>query len=172
MGRCTEDLEVSEAAACQDRPRSVFATQPAQGIRTQEPHQRQTHHAVAPARPKDDIESGRIKKSMRRVFSYRAKKSQKNRLYEQERAYIAFKNTLRKKASDPSHKWVAITDIGDFYPRLYQHRLKNVIETVSKTQRNRELGRVLVDKFINLITSPTSKDSYGISGKALPRLSA
>ena len=55
--------------------------------------------------------------------------------------------------------YVAVADIADFYPRIYQHRLENVIESVASSQRVRDVARVLVKKLIgNLL----GKDSYGI----------
>jgi hypothetical protein len=49
--------------------------------------------------------------------------------------------------------------IADFYPRIYQHRLENVIESSAQSARSKEVARVLVRK---LISHLSGKNSYGI----------
>ena len=58
-----------------------------------------------------------------------------------------------------SIRFVAIADIADFYPRIYQHRLENVIQTVATSPRGEEVARVLVKKFLFNIAGGIS---YGI----------
>ncbi len=52
-----------------------------------------------------------------------------------------------------------MADIADFYPRIYQHRLQNVVETVASSQHVRDVGRVLAKK---LIGNLMGRNSYGI----------
>jgi hypothetical protein len=68
---------------------------------------------------------------------------------------------LNKKAKKSGIKFIAVADIADFYPRIYQHRLENVIQTVTieKNQRGVEVARVLVKK---LISNLMERNSYGI----------
>jgi hypothetical protein len=108
---------------------------------------------------KDDIESARISKKARRVYSYRVDVSAPNRLYDTRGAYDAYLAQLGKKAAKPSTKYVGIADIADFYPRIYQHRLENVIQAVASTQRGTDVARVLVRK---LICNLMGRNSYGI----------
>lgn len=108
---------------------------------------------------KNDIEANRIPVSARKVFSYRADTTKPAELYDSRGSYEAYRAQLRARASKGSVRYVAVADIADFYPRIYQHRLENVIESVATTQRVRDVARVLVKKLIgNLL----GKDSYGI----------
>lgn len=108
---------------------------------------------------RDDIEKNRISKKSKRVFSYRADTNSKNTLYEIKNSHEKYRLQLEIKADTPSSKYVAIADIADFFPRIYQHRLENVLESISSTQRVRDVARVLVKK---LISNLMSRNSYGI----------
>ena len=108
---------------------------------------------------KNDIENARIPTKARRVFSYRAQAQKPTELYTSAGSYEAYRDQLRRKAGAAWVKYVAVADIADFYPRIYQHRLKNVIESVATSQRVRDVARVLVTK---LIGSLMGRDSYGI----------
>ena len=108
---------------------------------------------------KDDLEAARISRHAQRVFSYRADARTPNRFYDSRGAYEFYLAQLRRKARKASTSFVAIADIADFYPRIYQHRLENVIETSATTQRGVEVARVLVRK---LISNLMEGNSYGI----------
>lgn len=108
---------------------------------------------------KNDIESNRLSKRTKRVFSYRVEVKKKNRLYNSRGAHEAYLNCLNIKANKNNIKFVALADIADFYPRIYQHRLENIIETIASEPRGVEVARVLVKKFISNIMG---RNSYGI----------
>ena len=108
---------------------------------------------------KNDIETSRIPKRNRRVFSYRVSKEQSGRLYDARGAHDDYLAQLKNKAKNKSTKFVAIADIADFYPRIYQHRLQNVIEVTANAQRGVDVTRVLVKKLINKLMGG---NSYGI----------
>lgn len=108
---------------------------------------------------KDDIENERISKNKKRIFSYRSSSKIKNQLYQAEGTYQEYRNRLNYRAGLQKSNFVAVADIADFYPRIYQHRLENIISTVSTSARCNEIPRVLVKKFLlNLAAG----DSYGI----------
>ena len=108
---------------------------------------------------KDDIEAQRVPVGRKRVFSYRADQSAPNRFYATQPTFVDFREESRRKAARATTNIVAVADIADFFPRIYQHRLENVIEASAQTPRAREVARVLVRKFIaNLL----SKNSYGV----------
>lgn len=107
---------------------------------------------------KRDIELNRLPTRSKRVFSYRASLAD-GELYSVRGSYDSFKRRLAELAQRPAFKYVAIADIADFYARIYQHRLENVIESVATTQRVRDVARVLVRK---LVGNLMGKDSYGI----------
>ena len=108
---------------------------------------------------KNDIESARIPKRNQRVYSYRVSKEQSSHLYNARGAHDKYLAQLRNKATKKSTKFVAIGDIADFYPRIYQHRLQNVIEATATAQRGADVARVLVKKLINKLMGG---NSYGI----------
>lgn len=108
---------------------------------------------------KDDIEVNRIPKNTKRVFSYRSDAQKPAELYESRGTYEAYRAQLVARASRLNVRYVAVADIADFYQRIYQHRLENVIESVARSQRVRDVARVLVKK---LVGNLMAKDSYGI----------
>ncbi|MBX7258031.1 MAG: RNA-directed DNA polymerase [Candidatus Hydrogenedentes bacterium] len=108
---------------------------------------------------KDDIECSRVPQKLKRVFSFRVDTKQTNTLYDSRGSYEAYRCRLEAKAVRSQVKFVAIADIADFYPRIYQHRLQNIVGTVAKSQRVREVARVLVRKLINNLMG---RNSYGI----------
>lgn len=108
---------------------------------------------------KNDIEEHRIAIKSHRVFSYRVDTSTQENLYDVKDSYTKYRNQLRTKSEALPTKYAATADIADFYPRIYQHRLENVIESVATNQRTRDVARVLVRK---LIGNLMEKNSYGI----------
>lgn len=108
---------------------------------------------------KNNIEKNRISKKNHRVFSYRVDFKKSNRLYDSKGAYDAYRDQLRKKGQKTSVKFVGLADIADFYPRIYQHRLENILETIARDERGKSVARVLVKK---LIFHLMENNSYGI----------
>ena len=108
---------------------------------------------------KNDLEVGRISRKAQRVFSYRIDSSVQNTLYDTRGAHDAYLSQLQKKAAKVSTKFVGIADIADFYPRIYQHRLENVVASTASTPRGVDVSRVLVKK---LISKLMNGNSYGI----------
>lgn len=108
---------------------------------------------------KDDIEGARMSRKTQRVFSYRVDNKRPNRLYDSRGAYDAYLSQLRKKTEKANVTFVSIADIADFYPRIYQHRLENVVESTASSQRGVDVARVLVKK---LISKLMDGNSYGI----------
>lgn len=108
---------------------------------------------------RDDLEAARVPANKHRVFSYRAHRQPRNRLYGSQINFNAFIDRSRAKASAGTTKVVAVADIADFYPRIYQHRLENVIEASARSERVEQIPRVLVKK---LISNLSGQNSYGI----------
>lgn len=108
---------------------------------------------------KNDIENARISTQAKRVFSYRSDPSEPRVLYGARGSYEAYRKQLQAKAKNANVKYVALADIADFYPRINQHRLENVIESVATSQRVRDVARVLIRK---LIGNLMGRNSYGI----------
>ncbi|CAG0958387.1 hypothetical protein ANAEL_00476 [Anaerolineales bacterium] len=108
---------------------------------------------------KNDIEANRVPVKSKRVYSYRTDILKPQVLYGAKGSYEAYRNQLNAKAENDRVKFIAIADIADFFPRIYQHRLENVIESVATSQRTRDVARVLVRK---LIGNLMGRNSYGI----------
>ena len=108
---------------------------------------------------KDDVEQERLSKRTQRVFSFRVDTNKADRLYDSRGGYSLFTDQLNKKAKKAKVKYVAVADIADFYPRIYQHRLENVIQTLDRNPRSGDVARVLVKKFISKLMG---LNSYGI----------
>jgi hypothetical protein len=106
-----------------------------------------------------DIEANRISVRAQRVFSFRAPEAGRRGLYNSRGSHDRYRRQLLIKVQKSGVKYVAVADIADFYSRIYQHRLENVIESVATTQRTRDVARVLVRKFIG---SVMGRNSYGI----------
>jgi hypothetical protein len=106
------------------------------------------------------IESQRIAPAAKRVFSFRADPARLDRLYRSDDApYQRYLERLEGKAKQRPNGVVAVADIADFYPRIYQHPLENVLKTLSTEQRIDDVARVLVRKFL---LNVADGKSYGI----------
>ncbi|MGH9158371.1 MAG: RNA-directed DNA polymerase [Vicinamibacteraceae bacterium] len=109
---------------------------------------------------RDDIEAARVPRGDKRLFSHRATPSLTTRLYESStEAHAWLRATQRDRASRSRCRIVAVTDIADFFPRIYQHRLENIIRSVARSPRVTDVARVLVKK---LLLAFSRGDSYGI----------
>jgi hypothetical protein len=81
-----------------------------------------------------DLESGRIPVSEERVFSYRYRHAADGTMFDPSVGYINF--LLRAdKRTQRDCEYVAVTDIADFYARIYHHRLEGALEAAT-TKRN------------------------------------
>src|SRR5438309_1439763 len=74
---------------------------------------------------RDGISAARLPSS--RVFSYRVEGVARNKLYAETPSWNEFREAVKSKVSDNPAIFVGITDIADFYPRVYQHRLVNAL---------------------------------------------
>lgn len=146
--------------------------QPTLPLRVYAPKNRATVRVVSQLHPVDlliyttlvlivgrDIEANRIPTRQRRVFSYRRGDVAENRLYATDDSFARFQDRLNDRSAVASVRYVAIADIADFYPRIYQHRLENAVESIASNQRSRDVARVLVRK---LIGNLSGNNSYGI----------
>lgn len=93
------------------------------------------------------------------VFSYRSEKSPAGRLYESV-GWRAFKVAAEARATEDPSLFFGITDIADFYPRVYHHRLVNALEAAAAfvEKDHKETIRVL-EKMLARFSEGTS---YGI----------
>jgi hypothetical protein len=78
-----------------------------------------------------EIESARLDEQMGRVFSYRYRSQTADGSLFAMDSWNQFQETTRRLAED--HDYVVSVDIGDFYARVYHHRLENALQAVDKS---------------------------------------
>ena len=108
------------------------------------------------------IEKQRVPKSGNVVYSYRAKPTPDGQLFDPEYGYRAFLDASRDiLTKNPDFSHVAVTDISDFYSRIYHHRLENALNaSTNKTGHVTAIKRLLSDW--------NSKETYGIPVGSAP----
>ena len=112
-----------------------------------------------------EIEAARIPTRHNIVLSHRFQPGSNGRLYSKRFSYDAFRRQSLKLAADHIDGWVVITDIADFYPRLYSHRLENALEQAVARKYARVISK--------LVSNWNLRVSYGIPvGPAASRLLA
>jgi hypothetical protein len=77
---------------------------------------------------RDGITSARLPVRENRVFSYHAEGAADGLLYNDKPGYREFKEAITNRIGSHPGSYVGITDIADFYPRIYQHRLVNALQ--------------------------------------------
>ena len=107
---------------------------------------------------KNDIETGRMARDKRSVFSYRVNPKSKARLYITRDGYNSYRKELDRRSRLTSGEWVGVADIADFYPRIYHHRLENIIHSVAAAARVTKAGTILA----HFLGNVSRGDSYGI----------
>ena len=104
------------------------------------------------------------------VFSYRGEGAPADRLYNVTPSWKDFRSAVQKRVEDKPDSFVGITDIADFYPRIYHHRLQNALEAATGPSE-KDYIRVL-DKMVRRF-SDGGGVSYGVPvGPAASRLLA
>jgi uncharacterized protein (DUF433 family) len=91
-----------------------------------------------------------------KVFSYRTEGTTPNELYQRASSWKDFRNTVELRSVN-ADCIVGVTDIADFYPRIYHHRLMNALEA-SADKTTKEYIRVLG----KMLTRFSGGTSYGI----------
>jgi hypothetical protein len=92
-----------------------------------------------------------------RVFSYRADGATDGLLYTDNPNYRDFKEAIVQRIEQSPALHVGVTDIADFYPRIYQHRLINALEAANGTGKQAYIR--VVEK---LLARFSQNVSYGI----------
>ncbi len=106
-------------------------------------------------RLKDGISKSRLPAD--KVFSYRTEKTKPRQLYSPSPSLREFKAAAAKKIESRAGLFVGMTDIADFFPRIYHHRLINALEATSS---NAVRGHVrALEKMLSRFSGGTS---YGI----------
>jgi hypothetical protein len=113
-----------------------------------------------------DIEKHRVPIYQQRVFSYRFEKRQDERFFNPHIGYRSFIAEAQKRIREEKARYVAVTDIADFYTRIYHHRLENALG-IATTQNNH------IKAIMRMLSGWNNSESYGIPiGNAPSRLLA
>jgi hypothetical protein len=102
----------------------------------------------------DKLEGARVPISEKIVFSHRYSPGPRGQIFDPNCNYEAFRQRSLELAGFGSVSHVVITDIGDFYSRIYQHPLQNAIAEATDDEVGHVFGR-----FFSRISS---KASHGI----------
>jgi len=101
----------------------------------------------------DDIEGARLPTNDERVFSYRYQPDSETKRLFSEGAWTAFQTSSANRAREATH--VVACDIGDFYARIYHHRLENALQTVAP-------GSDIPHRILKLLSNFSVNTSYGL----------
>jgi Reverse transcriptase (RNA-dependent DNA polymerase) len=108
---------------------------------------------------RDSIEAARLPEKIKKSFSYRAKIGEFGTLYRSSGAYEKYRRRTEERLRLKRTNFVATLDISDYFPRLYQHRVRAAVEAAISTTREKEAVRVL-DKLVSNFSK--GGISYGI----------
>lgn len=113
-----------------------------------------------------DIERYRVPSSAQIVMSHRVSRSIDGQLYDPQFTFEAFKQRLLEKCRANPGSWVVVTDIADFYSRLYHHPLENALKAATPKHDH-------VAAIMHLLSQWNYSVSYGIPiGPAASRILA
>jgi hypothetical protein len=113
-----------------------------------------------------DLENERVPTDDNIVFSHRFKPKSDGRMYDRTIGYNEFQTRAKQMASAPTCTHVAVTDIADFYPRIYSHRLENALSDCTKKKAH-------ITAITKLLAGWNETESHGIPvGSAPSRLLA
>jgi hypothetical protein len=82
---------------------------------------------------RNGITAARLQLGAERVFSYRADSAGAEMLYVDPPGYRDFTEAIASRVRSSPSLYVGITDIADFYARIYQHRLVNALQAACGT---------------------------------------
>jgi hypothetical protein len=87
---------------------------------------------------RDSVTLSRLPPEANRVFSYRADGPVGDVLYTKTPGYSEFKKRIHDMAEERP-RFLGFTDISDFFPRIYHHRLVNALLSASKDSKRDEI---------------------------------
>ncbi|MBD2494347.1 RNA-directed DNA polymerase [Nostoc sp. FACHB-280] len=113
-----------------------------------------------------DIENSRIPANQNLVFSYRFKATADGQIFDPSLGYSNFQNQTQLLLKDEQVEFIVVTDIADFYSRIYHHRLENALQSSTKHQSH-------VKAIMQLLAGWNGTETFGIPvGNAPSRLLA
>jgi hypothetical protein len=101
----------------------------------------------------EEIEAQRVAPGEQRVFSYRYQYDEEHGKLFAESNWRSYRRQAQEIAR--AHNFVAVTDISDFYPRVYHHRIDNALRRIPAAEQVRA-------KILKLLMVFSRGDSYGL----------
>ena len=94
-----------------------------------------------------DLESHRLPQQERIVFSWRFDPQPDGTMFSGASGYSQFQERSRELADKSNEQYVVVSDITDFYPRLYHHRVENALSLAApmKVNHTKAIMRLLGD---------------------------
>lgn len=103
-----------------------------------------------------ELEFRRVPVGDQIVFSYRVSTKQDGQLFDIEVGYRQYLARCREKlAVDTACSYVAVTDISDFYSRIYHHRLENALRAATSSNNH-------VTSLMRLLSGWNGTETFGI----------
>lgn len=102
------------------------------------------------------LEKSRIPAADNIVFSNRFDPHSSGRIYSDRYTYMDFQIESRRICTEEDYPYVVMTDIADFFPRLYHHRIENTLEAILGE------GHQHVVALLKILKQLSSGNSYGI----------
>ena len=92
----------------------------------------------------DQFEAVRLPTSEQRVYSHRFLPTPSGQLYDPTVNYEAFRKRSLQMANEPTTAFVLMTDIADFFPRLYTHPMENAMRAATSSSDHARIIEKLV----------------------------
>jgi Reverse transcriptase (RNA-dependent DNA polymerase) len=107
------------------------------------------------------LEDSRQPLNSNRVFSFRLKGAPVEALYNDHPSHFEFQSHVLSRATSASpNSYIVLADIADFYPRLYQHKVRAAIDAAIYKTKKRDYGFVIEEKLLRGFARDGA--SYGI----------
>ena len=103
-----------------------------------------------------DLESYRLPQEEGIVFSWRFEPQPDGTMFSRETGYSQFQERTCELASRSSDQYVVVTDITDFYPKLYHHRVENALRLAAWKKVNHTKA------IIQLLSAWRERQSFGL----------
>jgi hypothetical protein len=91
----------------------------------------------------EHIERARVPSDQGVVLSHRFAPDPNGRLYSRDYTYETFRRRSLELANAVPDGWVVLTDIADFYPRLYAHPLENALNEAVPRDYSRVIAKLI-----------------------------
>lgn len=108
------------------------------------------------------LESGRVPRTENTIYSYRVQIGSNGQLFDPTVGYGTFqRDTQSLIKNDPAVTHVVVTDIADFYSRIYLHRLENALTATGVNQDS-------IRAVMKLLDGWNGTETYGIPVGSAP----